>query len=210
MSSNKRILHLIEQAGSLMLMPRTHIRSLGNTFDNVASHSFHTSIIAYCIARMEGLTHQDGIKAMTMATLHDLAESRTGDLDFIAKNYCKDDEEKAIKDSFSGISFGKDLEEISNEYEERKSLVSKCAKDADSLEQIFLEWRLMWQGNKLAEKWFVGDFVNRVPNLNTESAKKISMEMKNSNPNEWWSSEFLNKQGKVKNLRHLMGKGFKK
>ena len=34
--------------------------------------------------------------------------------------------------------------------------------------------------------------------------------MKNSNPNEWWSSEFLNKQGKVKNLRHLMGKGFKK
>jgi len=33
----KEILYLIQQAGDCMNMPRTHIKSLGNTFDTVAS-----------------------------------------------------------------------------------------------------------------------------------------------------------------------------
>jgi 5'-deoxynucleotidase YfbR-like HD superfamily hydrolase len=38
-----------------------------------------------------------------MATFHDLAEARTGDHDFIAKNYNQCDEEKAIHDQFNDI-----------------------------------------------------------------------------------------------------------
>src|SRR3989344_2075516 len=108
------------------------------------------------------------MRSLTMATFHDLAEARTGDLDFVNKHYSVADEEKAVKDQFNGFEFGKDLKKLVEEYEERKSLESKCAKDADSLEQMYQEWVLMWQGNKLAKKWFEG-----------------------SNPQEWWWSQFV-------------------
>ncbi len=68
---NDKILHLIQQAGCLMLMPRAHVKNLGTTFDTVA-----------CV----------------MALFHDLAEARTGDIDFVGKHYTKAEEEKAIKD----------------------------------------------------------------------------------------------------------------
>ena len=188
---NNRILYLIQQAGSLMQMPRTHKRSLGTTFDTVASHSFHVAIMAYCIARMEKLSHEDATRAMQMGLLHDLAEARTGDLDFISKNYAKVDESKAVEDQFKDLEFGKDLESAVAEYEKRDTAVAKCAKDADSLQQMYQEWVLMWQGNKLARKWFESDFEERVPGLRTESARKLAHEMKGSNPQEWWWSQFV-------------------
>lgn len=208
MKFNKHILFLIEQAGLLMQMPRTHIRNLINSFDTVASHSHHVSVIAYCVARMEGLDHEDALKALAIGCFHDLAEGRTTDLDFVSKNYTNDNEEKAIKDQFNDIAFGPDLEKILKEYSDRKTLVSKCAKDADQLAQIYHEWVLMWQGNKLAENWFETDFITRLPYLYTESAKQLMLAMKDSNPHEWWWTEFVTKDGQPKNKKHLLGRNF--
>lgn len=89
------------------------------------------------------------------------------------------------------------------DYEERTSLEAKCAKDADSLAQMYIEWSLTWRGNKLAARWFEGDFTHRVPHLRTESAKKLALAMKDSNPHEWWWSEFV---GKGINYEHLNSK----
>jgi hypothetical protein len=61
----------------------------------------------------------------------------------------------------------------------------------------------MWRGNKLAERWFEGDYTNRVPHLRTESAKQLAHAMKDSNPHEWWWSEFVDKDF---NREHLNGK----
>ncbi|TSC93314.1 MAG: metal-dependent phosphohydrolase [Candidatus Berkelbacteria bacterium Licking1014_85] len=204
MSENKKIMYLIQQAGTLMMTNRSHIRNLGNVaFDTLASHSFHVGIIAYCIVRMEKLSHIDGMQAITMGIFHDLAEARTGDNDFVTKNYTVMDEYKAIKDQFSGIDFGKDLMREIDEYEKRTSKVSKCVKDADCIAQMFMEWSLSWQGNKLAEKWFKGDLIHRVPYLKTKSAKKIIELIKKSDPQEWWWNELVNKKGP--NLKHLNG-----
>lgn len=191
-----------------MQTPRTHKRSLGTTFDTIASHSHHASIIAYTLARSEGLTHAEGMKALSMAVFHDLAEARTGDLDFIAKNYTHDNEEKAVNDQFMDLEFKNDLKNLLAEYEKRETLTAKCAKDADSLAQIYHEWVLTWQGNKLAENWFEGDFIARVPYLYTKSAIALAHSMKKSNPNEWWWSEFVSKDGKAKNMNHLLGKKY--
>lgn len=200
---NTRILHLIQQAGMLHDMPRTHVRNLGNnTPDTIASHCYHVAVIAYCIARMEGLSHEAGLKAMSMGVLHDLPEARTGDADFVAKNYVTIDEPKALHDQFAGLPFGKDLLAMMEEYEERESLESKCTKDADILAQMYIQWVLAWRGNKLAEKWFEGDYVNRVPHLRTEAAKQLALSMKDSNPHEWWWSEFVDKNF---NRAHLNG-----
>lgn len=202
---NKKFLYLIEQAGTLMHFPRSHQKHLGNTFDTVASHSHHVSIIAYCIARMENLSHEDALKSLAMAVFHDLPEARTGDQDFVAKHYGEIDEAKAISDQFKDLPFTKDLMSLIAEYEDRETLVSKCAKDADSLEQLYQEWFLMWQGNQMAKVWFDSNFKDRVPYFRTESAKKIAYQMKDSNPNEWWYAEFLEK-GHVKDLVMLNGK----
>lgn len=201
----KHILFLIEQAGTLMNFPRSHKRSLGNTFDTVASHSHHTAIIAYCLTRMEKLGHEDGLKAMAMATFHDLPEARTGDMDFIAKHYCEPDEAKAVDDQFKNLPFAADLKKLVAEYEDRDTLVSKCAKDADSLEQMYQEWYLMWQGNNMAKIWFEGDYKDRVPHLRTQSAKTLALQMKDSNPQEWWWVEFT-ENGQAKDLSKLNGK----
>lgn len=197
---NKRILFLIQQAGMLMQMPRTHQKNLGNTFDTVASHSHHTAVIAYCVARMENLSHSKALNSMAMAVLHDLPEARTGDLDFAAKNYSNVDEEKAIKDTYANIEFGDDLKSLVDEYESRSTTPAKCAKDADLVEQMYQEWVLMWQGNKLAEKWFEGKQALTVPKLYTESAKQLIESMRSSNPHEWWWSEFVDKDFSSKNL----------
>lgn len=197
---NKRILYFIQQAGMLMQMPRTHQRNLGTTFDTVASHSHHTSIIAYCIARMEHLSHEEALKVLAMATLHDLQEARTGDLDYIGKNYSKVDEDQATKDTYADIEFGKDLENMIAEYEKRETVAAKCAKDADIVEQMYQEWVLMWQGNKLAKRWFEGKQQRVVPLLYTTAAKQLIECMKDSNPHEWWWKEFVDKDYNSKNL----------
>lgn len=202
--SDQKALYLIEQASTLMLMQRQHVRNLGNiTFDTIASHSFHVGIIAYCITRMEGMTHEDGLKAMGIGLMHDLAEARTGDNDFVAKNYTVMDEQKAINDQFDGLAFGADFKNDLAEYEERKTKLTHCVKDADALAQIYMEWTLSWQGNKLAEKWLKADFVSRVPFFRTDSAKKLAKLMEKSDPQEWWWSQFVDKSGP--NLKHLNG-----
>lgn len=152
---------------------------------------------------MEGLSHEAGLHAMAMGALHDLPEARTGDVDFVSKNYVEVDEPKALRDQFAQLPFGKDLLKMMEGYEERTSVEAKCVKDADSLAQLYVEWLLSWRGNKLAERWFEGDFVHRVPHLRTISAKKLALAMKDSNPHEWWWSEFVDKDI---NYDHLNGK----
>lgn len=204
----KKTFQLIQQAGTLMQMPRQHTKHLGNTFDTVASHSFHVSVIAYCIARMEGLSQERANKSALMGLLHDLVEARTGDLDFVGKHYSQSNEEKAVIDQFSGTPFSHDLINLIGEFEERESIESKCAKDADSLEQMYLEWTLSWQGNRLAQRWIDGDYKDRVPYMKTESAKKLALEMKGSNPQDWWWSQFVKSDGTAKNLEKLLGKKY--
>jgi 5'-deoxynucleotidase YfbR-like HD superfamily hydrolase len=101
------------------------------------------------------------------------------------------------------LEFGDDLKKMVLEYEEREELVAKCTKDADTVVQVMMEWSLMWRGNKLVEKWYEGDFVHRLPGLRTESAKQIMQELKNSNPNEWWWVEIVERGI---NYEHLNGK----
>lgn len=90
-----------------------------------------------------------------------------------------------------------------HEYEDRQTLLAKCAKDADGLAQFYIEWLLTWRGNKLAEKWYRLGLKHRVPNFRTESAKKIALSMEGSSPQEWWWEEFVEKSI---NLDHLISK----
>lgn len=199
----RRIFNYIAETGMLMQMPRSHKRHLGTTFDTVSSHSHHVAIIAYCLARLEGLTHQQGLESMAMGVLHDNAEARTNDLDFLAKHYASTNEEKAINDQLKDLPFSDDLKKLIHEYEQRESLTAKCAKDADTIDQLYQQWMMMYQGNKMAERWHLENYQTRVPYLRTESAKQLAYAMIESHPHEWW---FNDVNGDKLNLDLLNGK----
>jgi len=204
-NKTRKILYLIQQSGVLMQMPRTHVKHFGNSFDNVASHSYQTAVIAYCLARMEKLSQEDALKCVGMAIFHDLSEARTGDLDFIAKHYATVDEDKAVDEQLAGTGFDEDIKKLLSEYSARESLIAKCARDADSLAQFHVEWVLMWQGNDLAKKWFDSDFNDRIPGLKTDSARTLAFAMRDSNPHEWWWSQFLEDDAVI-DTEKLLGK----
>jgi len=73
---------------------------------------------------------------------------------------------------------------------------------------LYQEWVLSWQGNKLAQEWFDSDYKDRVPGLRTESAKRLAHQMKDSNPQEWWWSQFV-KDDVAIDLEKLLGKSKK-
>lgn len=193
-------LFLIEQAAQLMLMPRSHKKNLGTSYDTIASHSFHVAIIALTIAKIEWLSDEDANRCAVTWLLHDLAEARTWDHDFIAKNYNICDEKKAVDDQFRNLWFDNNFHNQIEEYESMESMRSKIVKDADQLAQIYHEWSLMRQGNKLAQQRYEWDLEKRVPYLFTQSAKDIVKRMETSNPNERRRDEFVIKNYRQENL----------
>src|SRR3989304_5316888 len=122
-SNNKNLLYLIQQAGALMQTFRSHKRHLKTSFDTIASHSYLVAIMSYCIAKTEGLSEEDARKATMLAIVHDLPEARTGDLDFVSKNYTKTDETKAVKDQLKNLDFGKELIELFEEYDKKETKI---------------------------------------------------------------------------------------
>ncbi len=65
----------------------------------------------------------------------------------------------------------------------------KITKDADLLDQIFLLFEYLWQGNQEASDWLHGtsesEFEKR---MFRQTAKKIAQEAKTQRPSEWWDN----------------------
>ena len=58
-------------------------------------------------------------------------------------------------------------------------------------EQIAQKAATMAIFHDLAQVWFDSDYKDRVTSLRTESAKKIAHAMKDTNPQQWWWSQFF-------------------
>src|SRR6185369_12794021 len=99
---------------------------------------FRVAWIALTLAKHEGV--EDNEKILKLALMHDIAESRTGDVNYLTRQYTKRDEIKAFKDLSFGTIHESEISELSKEYEERKSIESKIVKDADTLD-VELELR---------------------------------------------------------------------
>ncbi len=182
----KKKLYVIQEAASLMIMPRAQIRSLWTSYDTIASHSHHVSVIAYLLCKMEWWTDEDAHKCCAMAVFHDMAEARTWDHDSIAKVYNDCDEWQAIKDQVWYMPW---LHDLMKEYEKRDSFHATIAKDADLVAQLYIERNLMWQWNNIAKKRFATDSKTYVDKMKTKSGPLLIEKMKDSFPNERYFDE---------------------
>src|SRR3990172_13012278 len=121
--SNKRDLELLYEVGCLRFLQRNWRQFLNADFSNETEHSYRVAWIAMVLAKNEGV--KDLGKVVRMALVHDVGESRSGDVHYVSRQYTSRDEELAIEDVFSGTSLQKEIVQLWKEYEDRKTIEAK-------------------------------------------------------------------------------------
>lgn len=184
------------EVGTLRKIPRSHQQTLlvQDLSDNIASHSFRVAVIGYFLAENVGA---DSGKVVKMCLLHDLEEARTGDQNWLHKSYIKSFEGEVREDQVEGLEKVDDFKKISKEFDERKTLEAKIAKDADYLDQMLLLREYVWQGSREAEEWLyfnkkgVAEYEKK---LSTDLAKRLAKEILAQKPSQWWRGSWTSKK----------------
>lgn len=178
MEELEKIVNFIFEVGTARNILRSQHQILKNSNDLISSHSFETAIIGLILADLE---KADKGKVITMCLLHDLPELRTGDANFINSFYRVDKEEKAIKDQWSGIPGGEEIIKLLSEYNEGETKEAIVAKDADILNQIFLQREYLPQNSYDLKRWHN----HQLQGIKTASARQIANLALKTNPLKW-------------------------
>ncbi len=169
--------------GSIRFIERMWKRFLNPDFANLAEHHFRMFWIAMIIAEHE--KDVDVGKIAKMVMIHDIAESRTGDVDYLARQYVVRNEELGIKDMLSGTVLEKEFYDLWREYEDHETLEAKIAKDADNLDVDFELAEQHAKGIPLKTIWAENREFVEAEKLSTSTAKKIAKQLKSSDPHNW-------------------------
>jgi putative hydrolase of HD superfamily len=187
----KNLVSFFYEIGTLRKILRMHQQAFltNDPSDNISSHSFRTTVIGYFLAKE---LKADTDKVVKMCLLHDIEETRCGDQNWVHKRYVKIFEEEIREGQLKNLPNSEELLKLSKEYQERKTLEAKAAKDADILDEIFLLREYELQGNKEASDWLRkgkksrGKKQKHEIKLLTNIAKKIAKELLKQNPSLWW------------------------
>ena len=179
----KKDIEFLFEIGSMRFLERTWKRFLGADFANVSEHTFRVIWIAMILAKYEKAKNIERIALM--ALIHDVSESRTGDVNYLYRCYTERKETEAFEDIFHETSIFSDIKKAWKEYEERESIESKIVKDADILD---VEMELAEQRSKgdIIGLIWMSERDKKIKNkLHTKSAKKFWEEIKKANPHNW-------------------------
>lgn len=179
----ERDIEFLYEVGSLRFVNRTWRRFLNGDFANNAEHLFRVTWIALIIAKHEGVTDLE--KIMKMAIAHDIAESRTGDVDYLSRQYVTRDEATGLSDMVEGTVLEKEIKEFIHEYETRESIESKIVKDADNLDVDFELYEQATHGHNLSDRWKPMRKQVHEEKLFTETAQKMAKALEGSDPHSW-------------------------
>jgi putative hydrolase of HD superfamily len=198
-SDLKSLTNFLFEVGILAKTPRSGFHFLGTGAQSVAEHTSRAVYIGYVLA---SIMEVDVFKVLKMCLFHDLGEARTSDLNYIHQMYVTKQERKAISDSMETLSFGNDVEKIIDEFENKKTMESIVAKDADNLEWILSLKEQSDAGNERADDWIV----SAVKRLKTPIAKELAKVIIKTDSNAWWfgdkqDSWWVNRDKKKSKIR---------
>ncbi|HEX9021408.1 MAG TPA: HD domain-containing protein [Nitrospirota bacterium] len=179
----KNIANFLFEAGMLKRTPRSGFQFLGSGAESVAEHMFRTTYIGYALGKMAAGVNVD--RLIQMCLFHDLAEARTGDLNYVNKKYVEADEEKAIGDLARTLPFGREIEELVLEFIAGKTEEARLARDADQLEMILALKEYKDLGNKYADEWL--EF--SLKRLVTGAAQELAKTILETDSSLWWFSD---------------------
>ncbi|MBU1170574.1 MAG: HD domain-containing protein [Proteobacteria bacterium] len=181
----KNIANLLFEAKMLKEIPRSGYHFLGSGKESVAEHSFVITFIAFVMAKME--PDVDTVKLISMCLIHDLPESRTGDMNYVQKKYVDVDEMKAVDDLTREIPFGDSIRELIVEFNACITREARLARDADQISFILELKTLADTGRKGPETW-LPIVMDR---LQTETGKQIAESIADTNWDEWWKKNYV-------------------
>ena len=186
----RAVSRFLYEVGTLRKVARAHRQTLltDDLSDNIASHSHRVALIGWFLAHME---KADPYKVTMMCLLHDIAEARSGDHNWVHKKYVKIFEGEIMEDQLKSLPDGGGLYSLAAEYGKRESREAKIAKDADLVDQILLLKEYMHQGNKEAAKWLAGKKDGK--GMYTQSARALTKEIYDQEPGEWWEDIWTDK-----------------
>jgi putative hydrolase of HD superfamily len=152
--------------------------------DSVADHVMRAAQIGYILAAMEGDANPE--KVATMVLIHDNGEARIGDQDKLSARYfnTQQAEHNAICEQLGNTlpNIRRTWLKYYDEFEKRDTKEGIIAKDADWLEQAFQAKEYVDLGYQAASDWIE----NVSAAIETDSAKKLLREMKNTKFTDWW------------------------
>lgn len=176
----EKIAEFLFEAGMLSKTPRTGYRFLGTGRQSVAEHLFRTAVIGYVLSRL--VPSADIKKVLTMCLLHDFAEARTGDQNYVYKKYVAVDEGRAVEDLTAGLPFGNEIREVIAEFNEQKTREALLAHDADQLELLVQLKEEQDLGNTYAKEWLR----NAMKRLRTGVGRSLASAVITTNLTDWW------------------------
>ncbi len=175
----RRLADFFHEAGMLRHTPRSGYAFLGSGRESVAEHSHRTAIIGYALARLSGA---DPARTVLLCLFHDLAEARTGDLNYVQQIYCTADERSALSDAVAGTGLEQDILGFHAEFEARETPEALLAKDADQLDLILNLKREKDLGNRYADTWL--DSAEQ--RLRTLPARELAATIRRTDHTDWW------------------------
>ena len=179
---HRKDINFILEIGSLRLQKRMGSRFLRGVDSNLAEHHFRAFWIAMLIAGYEG---GDTGKIAKMILVHDIPESRTGDVDYVSRQYVQRNEELALADMLMGLPVQQEFEALWHEYEAHETLEARIAKDADNLDVDFDLFEQAAMGNVLREHWQDARRFIAKEKFYTQTAKDIFAQLEQADPHEW-------------------------
>ena len=175
-----RLADFLFEALMLKRTPRTGYQFLGHGSETVAEHSFGVAVLAFALVRLNG--QADLMRTLKLALFHDLAEARTGDLNYMNKRYTETDEGRAMTDALSGLPFGPELMENWREWRAGETLEAQLAADADQLDMVLELRRLHTLGSAQARDWL--HYAQK--RLQTPEGRTLFEEIVKTDPERWW------------------------
>jgi putative hydrolase of HD superfamily len=175
-----RIAEFLFEVGMLKRTPRSGWQFLGTGSESVADHVFRATMIAFVLGRMDGTVDAD--RVLRLALVHDLPETRTGDLNYVNQKYVQADEARAAADMTKGLPFSDELGDLLTEYREEQTPEAILAHDADQLEMLLQLKEHMDEGSPSAEDWT--PFVLR--RLRTDTARELAQRILDQDSASWW------------------------
>lgn len=149
--------------------------------ESVGEHSYRTAIVAFVLARMEGV---DANRLATAAVFHDVIETRLLDLHKVSARYIDVHEKieaRVLSDQLAGIP-----KDVADEITRLYSLKGKeldVLKDADYLECALQAKEYVESGYQDAQEWL--DNIAKL--LVTDSAKQLFSQILLSRSSDWWN-----------------------
>jgi putative hydrolase of HD superfamily len=178
--SVERIVEFLFEVGMLKRTPRSGWQFLGAGSESVAEHAFRAAMIAFVLARLDGEVDAD--KVLRLALVHDLPETRTGDLNYVNQKYVDADEARAADDLAADLPFGDELQHLLAEYRDEATPEAIVAHDADQLEMLLELKEHLAHGVPSASDWT--PFV--LQRLRTDAARSLARRILEGDPASWW------------------------